>query len=101
MNNMRNSNFGPIEATISAEVEVNDDAIEQLLGMYASKVDVLVEKPLGKMPRKMKKHLTSTKDTKWHRKAIAYKMKCTVMLKDCEIVQQSISDGVINIELKR
>lgn len=89
------------EATFSVDVESNTDAIMQLFNENPSKVDVKIEKPLGKMPRKMKKATASCNNTKWYRKANSYKKKCTTLLEGCEIVEESISDGVFNIKLKR
>lgn len=89
------------EATASFDMsEENMDSIMQLLGIEASSIDLTLEFPLGKMPRKIKKGLASAKGTKWHRKAKIYKKKRTFLLKNCEIVDESISDGMFNMELK-
>lgn len=78
------------EITGEAVVSEVDDSIRKLLEGAPSKMDVEIQREMGKMPRKMKKaHRIGNlyrRDTKWKRKAKAYERRFVYRLPDAEIV---------------
>jgi hypothetical protein len=78
------------EITGEAVVTNLADSIRELLNDTPRKVDVKIQRELGKMPRKMKKACRMgdryQRDTKWKRKAKAYARRFIYRLPDAEMV---------------
>lgn len=73
-----------------------DDPIKRLLDQEPT-FDVTIERPIGKLPRKMKKaysHSTFNKNTKWMRKLQNYLKTRKVVLTDCTMDMFEDKNGI-------
>jgi hypothetical protein len=80
------------------------DSIRELLNDTPRKVDVKIQRELGKMPRKMKKACRIgdryQRDTKWKRKAKAYARRFIYRLPDAEMVVTREQMGELEATIK-
>lgn len=73
-----------------------DDPIKRLLDQEPT-FDVTIERPIGKLPRKMKKafnHTPFNKNTKWMRKLLCYMERRAITVRRCTVDMHPTADGI-------
>jgi hypothetical protein len=96
----------PHSFEITGDVVVTNlgEPIRELLNDTPRKVDVKIQRELGKMPRKMKKACRMgdryQRDTKWKRKAKAYARRFIYRLPDAEMVVTREQMGELEATIK-
>lgn len=96
------------EITGEAVVTNVADSIRELLNDTPRKVDVKIQREMGKMPVKMPRKMKKAcrmgdryqRDTKWKRKAKAYARRFIYRMSDAEMVVTHEQKGVIEATIK-
>lgn len=73
-----------------------DDPIKRLLDQEPT-FDVTIKRPIGKLPRKMKKafnHTPFNKNTKWMRKLLCYMERMAITVRRCTVDMHPTADGI-------